>query len=69
MKTIQFKTNIKCSGCIAKVTPELDKTAGIDNWQVDLQSADKILTVTAEHTTPEAIQQALQKAGYYGEFK
>ena len=50
MDTIQFKTNIKCSGCIAKVTEILNATAGEDNWEVDLQSADKILTVSTEQT-------------------
>jgi copper chaperone len=48
MKTIQFKTNIKCSGCVATVTPGLNKTAGENNWTVDLQSPDKVLTVSAE---------------------
>jgi len=67
MKTIQFKTNIKCSGCVATVTPELNKTAGENNWSVDLQSPDKILTVSAEGLSETAVKEAIAKAGYKAE--
>lgn len=67
MDTVQFKTNIKCTGCIAKVTPGLNETAGEDNWEVDLQSADKILTVSTEKTDAEKIKEAIEKAGYKAE--
>lgn len=67
MKTVQFKTNIKCSGCIATVTPELNKTAGENNWEVDLQSPDKLLTVSVEESNEANIQKAVEKAGYKAE--
>jgi len=64
METVQFKTNIKCSGCIATVTPVLNEVAGQDNWEVDLQSPDKLLTVSTDKAGKEAIQHAIEKAGY-----
>ncbi|WP_119080022.1 heavy-metal-associated domain-containing protein [Chitinophaga alhagiae] len=67
MDTMQFKTNIKCSGCIAAVTPALNEAAGKDKWEVDLQSADKILTVSAERTEGQKIREAIEKAGYKAE--
>ncbi|AXY72653.1 copper chaperone [Paraflavitalea soli] len=67
MKTIQFKTNIKCFGCVAKVTPELNKAAGVDNWTVDLQTQDKILTVSTEGINDNLIKEAVEKAGYKAE--
>jgi copper chaperone CopZ len=67
MKTVQFKTNIKCSGCIAKVTPELNKAVGQDNWEVDLQTMDKVLTVSVEGLNETSIQEAVEKAGYKAE--
>lgn len=67
MKTIQFKTNIKCSGCIATVSPELNKTVGRDNWKVDLESPDKVLTVSDEEVSETDIQEALAKMGYKAE--
>jgi copper chaperone len=64
MKTIQFKTNIKCSGCIANVTPILNETFGEQNWKVDIQSPDKILTVSADEINDSDILAALEKVGY-----
>jgi copper chaperone len=67
METIQFKTNIKCSGCIANVSPELNKTIGEGKWKVDVQSPDKILTVSADGFNESEIQMAVEKAGYKAE--
>jgi copper chaperone CopZ len=67
MDTVQFKTNIKCSGCIATVTPALNEAAGEKNWEVDLQSADKILTVSTDQVSAEKIKAAVEKAGYKAE--
>ncbi|MEC5146340.1 heavy-metal-associated domain-containing protein [Chitinophaga sp. 212800010-3] len=67
METVQFKTNIKCSGCVAAVTPALDNLAGQDNWEVDLQSPDKILTVAVDKAGKDEIKQAIEKAGYKAE--
>ncbi|SFE84857.1 Copper chaperone CopZ [Chitinophaga sp. CF118] len=67
METVQFKTNIKCSGCIATVTPVLNDLAGQDNWEVDLQSPDKVLTVSTDKAGKKEIQQAIEKAGYKAE--
>ena len=36
MKTLKFKTNIKCTGCVAKVTPFLNDEKGIEKWDVDI---------------------------------
>lgn len=37
MTTLKFKANIKCAGCLAIVTPNLNETAGEDNWEMDIQ--------------------------------
>jgi copper chaperone len=67
METVQFKTNIKCSGCVAKVTPVLNELAGTDNWEVDVNKPEKILTVSAKGLTEEAIKTAVEKAGFKAE--
>jgi copper chaperone len=64
MKTLTFKTNIKCGGCIATVTPFLNNVAGIEKWEVDTTNPDKILTVTGETITTESIETAIKQAGY-----
>ena len=68
METVKFKTNIKCSGCVATVTPFLNRSAGTNNWQVDIENPDKILSIgTNDSISPEAIITAIQQAGYKAE--
>jgi copper chaperone len=63
METLKFKTNIKCGGCIATVTPFLNADENIEKWQVDLENLDRILTVET-HQSAEAIAELVKKAGY-----
>ena len=68
METIKFKTTIKCSGCVATVTPGLNEAVGANNWQVDLQSADKVLTVNTNEANKEKdVIKKLEEAGYKAE--
>ena len=64
MKQYQFKTNIKCGGCIAAVTPYLNAANEIKHWSVDTNNPDKILTVETESLSNEAITQIVKSAGY-----
>ena len=67
MKTKQFKTNIMCGSCIAKVTSVLNETFGENNWKVDTQNPKKILTVTTENGSENEVIKAVEKAGYKAE--
>jgi len=68
METVKFKTTIKCSGCVATVTPYLNDAVGENNWQVDIQDPNKILTVTTNDTSKEnEVIGKLQQAGYKAE--
>lgn len=64
MEKLIFKTNINCSGCIAKVSPFLSNKDGIENWTVDTNSPDKILTVEACELTPEEIEDTVRQSGF-----
>ena len=66
METIQFKTTIKCSGCLAKATPYLNEALGEDNWEVDYNNPSKVLTVVGEQDAAKVIE-AVEKAGYKAE--
>jgi copper chaperone len=66
-KTLQFKTNIQCMGCVSNVTPALDTVAGAGNWKVDIQSLHKELTVSAESLDANKVIAALEKMGYRSE--
>ena len=68
MEVLKFKTTIKCSGCLSKVTPVLNEAVGEDNWELDLQTQDKVLTVaTDEKVSGELVVSAIEKAGYKAE--
>lgn len=65
METLKFKTNIKCGGCIATVTPFLNNIPEISKWEVDINNPEKILTVEAnEQLDAETVVATLEKAGY-----
>mgnify|MGYP005811347563 CR=1 FL=1 len=61
---LQFKTNVKCGGCVAAITPEMDKLG--TTWSVDLSHPDRIMTVAGE-VSKEAVLSAMETAGYQAE--
>ena len=67
MKTLKFKTNIKCGGCVATVTPSLNAVEGVDSWHVDTANSDKILTVQVQTATAADVKKAVEAAGYRAE--
>jgi copper chaperone len=64
METLQFKTNINCSGCVAKVTPKLNEAQGILSWKVDTENPDKVLTVQTNDLPRESVINIVKKAGF-----
>lgn len=68
MNTLKFKTNVKCGGCIASVTPYLNQAKGIVNWNVDTTDPLKIMTVETEGINAEEITSIMKTAGYQAEF-
>jgi copper chaperone len=67
MEPLKFKTNIKCSNCVAQVTPHLNAVEGIDTWEVDTQNPNKILTVNTTKVKADQIKDIVRKAGYVAE--
>lgn len=65
MNTIKYKTNIKCAGCIEKVTPVLDQMLGKEGWAVNTADPDKILTAKLPaDIDAAAVTEALGRVGY-----
>ncbi len=67
METLKFKTNINCANCIERVTPFLDKKVGKGFWNVDIEDADKILTVKSDELTGEDIVKVIKRTGFNAE--
>lgn len=63
---ILFKTNINCGGCISSIKPHLDNTSAIQEWSVDTNNKDKILSVSTTLTAEQVIA-IVNKAGYKAE--
>ncbi len=68
MNTYKFKTNINCGGCIAGITPFMNKLENI-HWEVDTKNPEKILTVESETVSEEEIIRMVKKAGFEIESK
>ena len=67
MKQYQFKTNINCSGCVAKVTPVLNSDPNVKEWNVDINNPNKVLTVETENLQENEVKALVQKAGFKAE--
>jgi len=67
MKTLKFKTNINCSGCIGQVTPHLNRVKEIEKWQVEIANPQKILTIETSTLKPEEIVNIIAQAGFKAE--
>ncbi len=66
MDILHFKTNICAPAAVCKVAPSLDAVLGPGNWQLDLVSADRILTVAVESPAQEeSISALVRRNGYY----
>ncbi len=64
MESYKFNSTIKCTGCLEAVKPHLDGVEEISQWQVDLQSPEKTLTVTGGRDIKEKVITAVKKAGF-----
>ncbi|MDE3213304.1 MAG: heavy-metal-associated domain-containing protein [Bacteroidota bacterium] len=67
MENYQFKTNIMCNNCVAKVTPVLAKHPEIVHWEVDLTSPERKLSVQTDSLSMEAVRDIVAEAGYKAE--
>jgi copper chaperone len=63
MEPLKFKTNIKCSACVAKVTTPLNETVGEGKWSVDLTNPSRTLSVEGD-VDETKMKVALEKVGY-----
>ncbi|MXV16298.1 heavy-metal-associated domain-containing protein [Hufsiella ginkgonis] len=67
METLNFKTNINCSGCVTAVTPFLHKEENILKWKVDTDHPANILTVEVQNIGEGEVVKLIKKAGFDAE--
>ena len=66
MKTSTFKTNAKCGGCVAKIEPSLNTAVARNQWNIDLSTPDRILTITSDLSDEEVVR-LVTAAGFKAE--
>lgn len=66
MENLKFKSNIKCMGCVSKVTPFLNETVGENKWTVDINNPAKVLEVSGDISEAQ-VKEAVAKAGFTAE--
>jgi copper chaperone CopZ len=64
MESLKFKTNINCGSCVKAVTGFINEVEGVQNWNVDTQNPDKILSVQGEGLQVVNILDAVKDAGF-----
>lgn len=67
MEIMKFKTNISSEEAVSAVAPYLDNTTDIRKWKVDVNSPNKILSVSGEDLYPSLVEKAVQQAGFQAE--
>jgi len=63
-KTVKFRTSLKCGGCVAKITPLLNSMRNVAEWTVDLNTPERVLTVTLKDGDTIPVRKAVAGAGF-----
>lgn len=66
MNTYQFKTNINCTSCIRSISPQLESAKGIQSWEVDIMSPEKLMKVESD-LSENAVIAIIEEAGFKAE--
>ena len=66
MKTVQFKTNINCGNCVRSVKAFMDDVRGLEDWAVDTDNPDKVLTAWGD-ISADSVKEAVDDAGFDAE--
>lgn len=67
MTTFKFKTNINCGSCIRSVTPFLNELDSVEEWSVDTEDPNKVLTVESDSNNASEILKAISESGFSAE--
>jgi len=63
MDTLEIKVeNVKCGGCVANISSNLEVMDGIENIQVDIPTG--MVTITGQNLDSDQIREKLIALGY-----
>lgn len=61
---MKFKTNAKCSGCVAAIGAKLNALMSSDDWSIDLSDPNKVLEVKNTAIDAETVLASVKEAGF-----
>ena len=64
MKIFEFKTSLKCSGCVEKITHDMNALEGVVKWDVDLTKPMKVLKVESLMDNDADVKRILNNIGF-----
>lgn len=64
MSTVRVKTDLRCGACVRSIGPLLDAEPGVERWQADVSTPDKVLTVEGDGVTAGRVGEILGTKGY-----
>jgi len=67
MEQVKLKTDLSCKHCVMKVEPILKSTKGVENYTIDLEHPDKIVSFSSNNADIDSLIADFKKAGYSAE--
>lgn len=55
MEERRYLTSAKCNGCVSAIAGKLDEIMGREDWNIDLKSPDRVLTVKSDVAEEEIV--------------
>lgn len=55
MEERRYRTSAKCNGCVSTIAGKLDEIMGREDWNIDLKSPDRVLTVKSDVAEEEIV--------------
>ena len=55
MEERRYRTSAKCNGCVSAIAGKLDEIMGREDWNLDLKSPDRVLTVKSDVAEEEIV--------------
>lgn len=67
MEKIILKTDLSCKHCVKTVEPILKNETGIIDYSIDLEHADRLVTIESEGADIDKVIGNFNEAGYRAE--
>lgn len=67
METLTLKTDLHCNSCVNKVEPILSSNPGIEEFTINLEHPDKIVSIKGKELNSHDLISKFQDAGYHAE--